>query len=230
MTASTQRQISARLPASELLRLKISVPLPELLAVGPRIIRHPQAREIYPEFLITSHGILRASVPLLELARERALARGEDDAVAVALADYLVEHIEEEQHHDEWLLEDIEVVGIPRAEVLARPPAPAVATLVGAQYYWILHYDPVAVLGYVAVLEGYPPSNQLIDDLMASTGYDASAFRTLRLHGELDIGHGAALDEVLDRLPLTREQSAVIGLSAIHTVDALARAYGELAD
>lgn len=198
--------------------------------MGPRIIAHPQAREIYPEFLITSHGILRASVPLLELARERALALGEDDAVAVALADYLVEHIEEEQHHDEWLLEDIEVVGIPRAEVLARPPAPAVATLVGSQYYWILHYDPVAVLGYVAVLEGYPPSSQLIDDLMASTGYAANAFRTLRLHGELDIGHGAALDEVLDRLPLTREQSAVIGLSAIHTVDSLARAYGELAD
>lgn len=198
--------------------------------MSPRIIGHPQARGIYPEFLITSHGVLRASVPLLELARERALALSEDDPVAGSLADYLVEHIEEEQHHDEWLLEDIEVVGIPRAEVLARPPAPAVAALVGSQYYWILHYHPVAVLGYVAVLEGYPPSNQLIDDLMASTGYDATAFRTLRLHGELDIGHGAALDEVLDRLPLTREQSTVIGLSAIHTVAALTLAYGELAD
>ena len=32
------------------------------------------------------------------------------------------------------------------------------AALVGAQYYWIRHVHPVALLGYVMLLEGYPPS------------------------------------------------------------------------
>jgi hypothetical protein len=219
---------TARPAESELLRHKIGVPLPGLLAVAPRMIGHPRAADVYPEFLVTSHGIIRASVPLLETARERALQMRDYDAAAAALAHYLEEHIEEERHHDEWLLDDLEVLGVERAAVIARPPAPAVAALVGAQYYWVLHYHPLAVLGYIAVLEGYPPSNQLIDELRASTGYDADAFRTLRIHGELDLGHGAELDEFLDSLALTREQSSVIGLSAIHTVGALTSAYGEI--
>ena len=220
----------ARAPRAEsdLLRRKLSVPLPALLGVAPRMIEHPRVADVYPDFLFTSHCIIRASVPLMETARERAEKMAEGDAVAAALAGYLEEHIAEELHHDEWLLDDLEVIGVSRARVLARPPVPSVAALVGAQYYWVLHYHPVAVLGYVAVLEGYPPSLHLIDDLMASTGYDASAFRTLRVHAELDPGHGAELDELLDSLPLTREQSAVIGLSGIHTVSALTRAYEEI--
>jgi hypothetical protein len=223
------RQSPAAGPAeSARLHRKIGVVLPALLGVGPRMIEHPQVTDIYPEFLFTSHCIIRASVPLMETARERADSLGAGDAVAVALAGYLEEHIAEELHHDEWLLDDIEVIGGERAAVLARPPAPAVAALVGAQYYWILHYHPVAVLGYIAVLEGYAPSPQLIDDLMSTSGYDGRAFRTLRKHAELDPGHREELDALLDVLPLTAEQSAVMGLSAIHTIGALTRAYGEI--
>ena len=29
-------------------------------------------------------------------------------------------------------------------------PSPAVAALVGSQYYWLLHHHPVALLGFVA--------------------------------------------------------------------------------
>jgi pyrroloquinoline quinone (PQQ) biosynthesis protein C len=164
----------------------------------------------------------------MEMGRERAEALADGDAVSAALARYLEEHITEEMNHDEWLLDDLEVVGTAREEVLARPPAPSVAALVGAQYYWILHYHPVALLGYIAVLEGYAPSQQLVDDLQSRTGYDASAFRCLRTHAELDPGHREELDELLDSLPLTRDQSTVMGLSAIHTVGALTRVYEEI--
>jgi hypothetical protein len=202
--------------------------LPALLGLGPRLIEHPLVADVYPEFLFTSHCIIRASVPLMEAARERAEALGEGDVVSAALAGYLEEHITEEMDHDEWLLDDLEVVGSDRAIVLARPPSPSVAALVGAQYYWTFHYHPVALLGYIAVLEGYPPSLRLIEDLRSRTGYDARAFRTLRIHAELDPGHREELDELLDILPLTREQSTIMGLSAIHTVGALTRAYEEI--
>jgi hypothetical protein len=183
-------------------------------------------RELYPEYLFTSHCVIRASVPLMETARD--VAAGREDPVSAALAPYLAHHIPEEVGHDEWLLGDLESIGYDRAALLARPPSPAVAALVGAQYYWIHHFHPVALLGYIGLLEGYPPSLPLIDALQRGTGYERAAFRTMIAHAELDPGHGAELDELLDTLPLTREQSAVIGLSALHTVECYTRAIEEL--
>lgn len=213
-------------PASALLRRKISLVIPAFVRVGDRLVAHPRVRELYPEYLFTSHCVIRASVPLMETARAVAAAR--DDPVSAALAPYLAHHIPEELDHDEWLLGDLESLGCDRAALLRRPPSPAVAALVGAQYYWIHHYHPVALLGYIGLLEGYPPSLALIDALQRGTGYERAAFRTMIAHAELDPGHGAELDELLDTLPLTREQSAVIGLSAMHTVECYTRAIEEL--
>lgn len=218
------------LAPSEFLRRKIGFFLPALVAVSERVRDHVRLRELYPEYLRTSHGIIRASVPLMETAQQRALLLAGGDAVAAELAPYLEHHIPEELHHDDWLLDDLELLGVERAAVLSRPPAPSVAALVGAQYYWILHYHPVAVLGYIAVLEGYPPTPALIDEMIARTGYDRNAFRTMIAHAELDPGHADELDELVDLLPLTPEQVGVIGLSAMSTVEQLTRVFVELAE
>ena len=212
--------------ASTLLRRKIDLVIPQFVYAGDRLVGHPRVRELYPEYLFTSHCVIRASVPLMAAARDVALAR--DDAVCAALAPYYDEHISEELEHDEWLLDDLELIGHERSAVLRRLPAPTVASLVGAQYYWIHHYHPVALLGYIHQLECYPPSIELIDRLQAGTGFDRRAFRTMIAHAELDPGHGAELDELLDSLRLTREQSAVIAISAMHTVELYTRAIEEL--
>jgi hypothetical protein len=176
------------------------------------------------------HCIIRASVPLMETARKRAVELAPNDPVSNALAPYLEEHIPEERDHDEWLLEDLALLGKDRSAILARPPSPTVAAAVGAQYYWILHYHPVALLGYIATLEGYPPSIELLDDLVDRTGNDRAAFRTLIAHAELDPGHRGELDTLLDGLPVTQEQATVMGLSALCSIRMLARAIDELRD
>jgi hypothetical protein len=213
---------------SEHLRGKIELLLPAVVDATDRFVSHPSARDLYPEYLFTSHCIIRASVPLMEEGRGQAQAAAAADPVSAALAPYLEEHIPEELHHDEWLLDDLEVLGKERSDILARPPTPTIAALVGAQYYWIRHYHPVALLGYIAVLEGYPPTTALIDTLVAKTGYSREAFRTLIAHAELDPGHRDELDELLDTLSLTREQSEVLGLSAMFTVHMLTRALDEV--
>jgi hypothetical protein len=215
-------------PASSLLRRKISLVIPTFVRAGDRLIAHPRVRELYPEYLFTSHCVIRASVPLMETARRVAETR--DDSVSARLAPYLAHHIPEELDHDEWLLGDLELLGRDRAALLRRPPSPTVASLVGAQYYWVQHFHPVALLGYIGLLEGYPPSPGLIDELQARTGFERAAFRTMIAHAELDPGHGAELDELLDSLPLTPEQSAVIGLSALHTIELYTRAIEEILD
>lgn len=200
----------------------------ELVRAGARLVGHPQIRELYPEYLFTGHCIVRASVPLMETARERARAMAPGDPVADGLASYLDEHIDEERDHDEWLLGDLEAVGVERSGILARPPSPTIASAVGAQYYWVLHYHPVALLGWIGLLEGYPPSTTMIEELMARTGYRPEAFRTLTAHAELDVHHGDELFETLDRLPLTEKQATVIGLNAMWSVHLLARAIDEV--
>jgi hypothetical protein len=200
----------------------------ELVRAGERLKRHPRIRDLYPDYLFTIHCVIRASVPLMETARGRARSLAANDAVATALGEYLSVHIEEEREHDEWLLSDLESLGADRSEILARLPSPTVAWAVGAQYYWVLHYHPVALLGWIGLLEGYPPTLGTIDDLMARTGYGREAFRTLKAHADLDLHHRDEFFEALDRLPLTAEQSAVIGLSAMSSVHLLARALDEV--
>jgi len=201
--------------------------LPELTAAGGRLLSHPGVAGLYAEYLFTSHCIVRASVPLMEAALERSRVAEKTDPVAANLAEYLEDHIPEELHHDEWLLDDLETLGIARSAVLVRPPSPTVAALVGAQYYWIFHYHPVALLGYIEVLEGYPPLRGEIEDLIGRTGHSRQAFRTLINHAGLDPEHADELNGVLDHLPMTPEQSTAVGLSAMQTVHLLAVAIDE---
>ena len=140
----------------------------------------------------------------------------------------IVKTLESTPNHDEWLLQDLESIGGDRGVVLSRPPSPTIASAVGAQYYWILHVHPVALLGWIALLEGYPPETATIDRMAARTGYPPSAFRTLREHAELDIAHGDELFAVIDRLPLTEDQATIIGLNAMSSVQLLARALDEV--
>jgi hypothetical protein len=215
---------------SERLRRKIELVLPELAAAGRRLFTHPRIEDLYPEYLFISHCVVRASVPLMEAALEGSRSMAGTDPVAARVAEYLEGHIPEEMHHDEWLLDDLEVLGVSRSTLLARPPSATVAALVGSQYYWVFHYHPVALLGYVELLEGFPPLTAEIEDLITRTGYRREAFRTLVHHARLDPDHGDELNRTLDELPLTAEQSAAMGLSAMNSVHLLARVIEEIVD
>lgn len=215
---------------SDRLHRKIEFVYPILGAAARRFLTHPRIVDLYPEYLFMSHCIIRASVPLMEAALERARALAEGDRVAAGLVAYLDPHIDEERDHDEWLLDDLAVLGRDRSTLLKRLPSPTVAGLVGSQYYWMFHYHPVALLGYMALLEGYPPVRSDIEDLIARTGYSRKAFRTLIHHADLDPEHGDDLNRTIDSLPLTPKHSAVLGLSGMSTVQLMARAIDEIID
>jgi hypothetical protein len=103
-----------------------------------------------------------------------------------------------------------------------------VAALVGAQYYWLRHHHPVAFLGFVGVMEGYPPTDELVELLLERTGFPREAFTTFAEHGELDPGHRDHLDRTLDALPLTEQHEQVIAASALATVALATRAVEEV--
>lgn len=189
---------------------------------------HPRVAELWPEYLIVQHQIIRATVPLTRAALERARSLEDADPAAAPLAGYLELHVDEELGHDDSLLADLELLGYASATVLERMPPLSVAALVGAQYYWILHHHPIAFLGYVGVMEGYPPSAELVDTLVARTGFPREAFSTFVEHGELDPGHRDHLDRTLDSLPLGPRHEQVIGAAAISTVAMATRVIEEI--
>jgi hypothetical protein len=227
-TSRLQSSSAEVISQSERLRRKIELVLPALQAAAVRLLTSPRITDLFSEYLFLWHCVVRASVPLMETALRRAEELAGSDGVGGTLGPYLTGHIAEERDHDEWLLQDLESLGVSRSIVLPRPPSATVAGLVGAQYYWILHYHPVALLGYMAVLESYPPSRDGIDDLVARTGHPRRAFRTLAEHAELDPHHAHELRATIDALALTSEQEALLGLSAMHTVAALAAAFDEI--
>ena len=207
---------------------KVAVVLPALQRAASAFMEHPNPRGAYVEYLWAVYWIVKASVPLMETALAEATKLRDGDPVAKGLTAYLPAHIEEELHHDEWLLEDVERLGFDRAVITDRAPSVTIATLVGPQYYWIQHAHPVALMGYIAVLEGNPPAVAAVDRLADRTGFAPEAFRTLREHGALDPHHFDAFNQALDALPLSAEQSALVGVSALHTVASIARVFDDI--
>jgi len=216
--------------ASERLRNKIELVIQPLASACLRLFRNPHMAALFPEYLITTHCIIRTTVPLMEAALSHAQRLADRDPVAAGVGIYLAKHVDEERDHDEWLLQDLEVMGVDRSTVLGRVPSATVASLVGCQYYWALHYHPVALLGYFAFMEGYPPTPPLIEDLIARTGFPQEAFRTMAKHGELDPHHRDELDQAIDSLPLRPNHEAVLGLSAMSGVGLLARSIEEVVE
>jgi hypothetical protein len=213
---------------SRRLRDKIQLARGELDSLATALWTHPRLPEIYPEFLFRNHAVIRASVPLMEAAAASCSSSAASDPLAAGMFRYLTHHIPEERHHDDWVLEDLELLGVCRRKVLARIPPPAVAALVGSQYYWIHHFHPVALLGFIAVLEGTPPSVEYFEGLADRTGIPVKAFSNLLRHGMIDPRHRDDLDHALDELPLTGDHHALLGISAFQTVHWLARVVEDL--
>ena len=210
------------------LRRKIDLVSEPFAASCRALVTDPRLTELWPTFLITQHQIIRATVPLTLAAAGRATEMEAADPVAPGLARYLEEHVDEELGHDETLLDDLERLGVDRATVLERMPTPAVASLVGCQYYWIHHHHPIAFLGFIALMEGDPPTRELIETLISATGYPPAAFQTLIEHGELDPGHRDRLDQTIDSLPLTSEHETIMGISAMYSAVLLPRTIEEI--
>ncbi|MFD6555857.1 iron-containing redox enzyme family protein [Streptomyces sp. NPDC058398] len=210
------------------LRLELSLVQPVLWAATARMW-HTDAGlpGRYRRYLRAMHQVIRASVPLMERAATRCEARPRDP-VARPLARYLRAHAEEERGHDDWLLTDAAATGTTPDELTGTVPPAHVAALVGAQHYWIEHSHPVALLGYITVLEGNAPAPGLSGRLARETGLPPAAFETVRLHADLDDGHSADLDRLLERLPLNAAQRSLVAVSALHTVASLAELFDRI--
>ena len=137
--------------------------------------------------LVFMYQVIVASEDLMELALRK--------SQGPVLHKYLDDHLPEEHDHATWLRSDLLTIGIdPEKSKLIR----SAAELVGTQYYLIQHRNPNALLGYMAVLEGFPFDVELLEQLEEVHGKDL--LRCLRYHAVHDQEHKIELFRVIDEL------------------------------
>jgi len=205
---------------SERLRLKLELAAPVYMAAAERLWVSPRVRELYPVYLATMHMVVRAAVPLLLTARERARERSKIEPGCARVLGYLNRQIQREAGHDQWLLEDLAATGADPTIPTTAIPSPKVAALVGAQYFWINHHHPLALLGHIAALEAYPPPPGFAARIQAQTGLPREAFRMLERHELHEWTDATTVFDVLDELPLSPRHETLIGISALYTIQA----------
>jgi pyrroloquinoline quinone (PQQ) biosynthesis protein C len=182
----------------------LSIPL-----VGSTL-RSGASRSLYLDFLAEAYHHVKHTFPLLALAASRTSDLRYQDA--------LVEYMEEERGHEQWILNDIRALGGDPDTVRDGQGGPACRIMVGYAYYAIEHISPYAFLGSVHVLEGMSVllADQVADAMKASLGLESeTGFTYLRTHGSLDSEHVAFFRTLVDGFDDRKTQRVIIDNATI---------------
>ena len=173
----------------------------------------------YLAFLREAYHHVRHTVPLLRACRAALPERNG------WLREPLDEYIEEEQGHDEWILDDIRACGDDALAVRKGRPGHATEVMVAYAYDTIARRNPIGFFGMVHVLEGTSVSLALLaaDQIQKPLGLPDAAFSYLRSHGTLDQEHTAHFALLMDRIESPEDQADIV-----HAARAFYRLYGDV--
>ncbi len=173
----------------------------------------------YIAFLTQAWHHVRHTVPLMRECKAALPARLQWMQLE------LDEYIEEEEGHDEWILDDLSACGVARGQVIGSAPAFATELMIAYAYDTIHRRNPVGFLGMVHVLEGTSVALALsaARQIQDALRLPASAFSYLRSHGTLDRQHVAHFAELVNRLDDPTDRADVV-----HAARAFYRLYADV--
>jgi len=126
---------------------------------------------------------------------------------------FLYDHMMEEKGHEEWVINDLEVVGAGRKEVAGHHPSNALLALNGYNYWAADRRNPCSVLGMVYALEviasvyGGPIAAAIKESLMLD---DDRGISFISSHVTMDAEHMAEVRVVLNKLHDDDSKDAVV--------------------
>ena len=173
----------------------------------------------YLAFLEQAYHHVRHTVPLMRAFKARLTHR------TAWLSDALDEYIEEEQGHDEWILDDIRACGGDADAVRHGAPGHATDVMVAYAYDTIARRNPLGFFGMVHVLEGTSVSLALMaaEQIQKPLALPDAAFSYLRSHGTLDQEHVAHFQLLMDQIEDSQDQADIV-----HAARAFYRLYGDV--
>lgn len=116
---------------------------------------------------------------------------------------FLYEHMHEESGHEEWVINDLEVVGIVKDKVCEHQPSGFTLALIGYNYWTADRRQPCSVLGMIYALEVIAsvyggPFSLAIKEALQLQGERGTSF--ISSHATMDAEHMAELRVVLNTL------------------------------
>jgi pyrroloquinoline quinone (PQQ) biosynthesis protein C len=173
----------------------------------------------YTAFLREAFHHVRHTVPLLRACKARLPAGRE------WLRGPLDEYIEEEQGHDEWILDDLRACGADAEAVRHGEPGVATEVMVAYAYDQIARRNPLGFFGMVHVLEGTSVALalQAADQIQQHLRLPDAAFSYLRSHGTLDQTHVAHFQLLMDQVDDPTDQADIV-----HATRVFYRLYGDV--
>ena len=137
----------------------------------------------------------------------------------------VMEYIDEEKGHEEWILDYIAACGGDVAAVCAAGPAASTEVMVAYAHDVIRRCNPIGFFGMVFVLEGTSAqlATRAADVIARRLQLPLSAFRYLTSQGSLDQDHVAFDRTLIDKPAAPEDQPALT-----HGANLFYRLYGDI--
>lgn len=162
--------------------------------------------ESYRWFLTQAYHHVKHTVPLMMACGGQLPERLEFVRKA------LVEYIEEEYGHHEWILNDLEACGEDREAIRQGTPDTSIELMVAYLYDRIQRGNPAAFFGMVQVLEGtsIELATPLGEAIQKQLDLPDQAFSYLYSHGALDQDHFEFFRNLMNDMTDPGDQQAII--------------------
>lgn len=126
---------------------------------------------------------------------------------------FLYEHMHEESGHEQWVMNDLEAVGVRQTALLAHQPALTTLALTGYNYWAADRRDPCSVLGMMYTLEviasvyGGTFAEAIRSSLLLEGDRGVSFISS---HATMDAEHMAELRQVLNTIEDDAAREAIV--------------------
>ena len=169
--------------------------------------------ERYRQFLLELYHIVWHFNPVCAAAASRL-----DDGLR-DVRYFLYEHMHEEQGHEQWVLNDLDAVGVSEPQARVHAPSPWTLGLVGYNYWAADRRHPASVLGMLYALEviasvyGGPFASAIQESLLLDGERGVSFVAS---HATMDAKHMAELREVLNGVRDEVAREAVVEATVVN--------------
>lgn len=160
----------------------------------------------YTWFLTQAYHHVKHTVPLMMACGGRLPERLEFVRKA------LVEYVDEEYGHHEWILNDLEACGADKEAIRQGRPDTSIELMIAYLYDRINRGNPAAFFGMVQVLEGtsIELATPLGERIQEQLGLPDQAFSYLYSHGALDQEHFEFFRKLMNDITDADDQQAII--------------------
>ncbi len=162
--------------------------------------------QTYQSFLIEAYHHVKHTVPLLMACGSRLPERLE------WLREAIVHYIEEEVGHQEWILNDLQNLGVDKEQIRNGKPGLATELMVSYAYDTIARGNPVSLFGMVYTLEKTSSTiaTYAAEKIVTALDLPANAMSYMVSHGSLDVVHMQEFEQLMNQLEEADDRAAVL--------------------